>query len=137
LVLLNSNVFFWFWRVYGDGFDVTNAVVEQCPVFKPADGQYRSTAERLRGALSACTVYKGYRGARVPNVNFNQRMDILVEVDQWIIDAVAPDLGLSPMDFLWAKSNSFLSLDVPKAANRPAGWPDAPTGEHTGSSDPS
>jgi len=118
-VLLNSNAFFWFWRVYGDGFDVTSGVVTRCPVFAPKDNQFVQLAESLYGALKECTVYKGYRGVDVPNVNFNKRMDILWRADEWIITNVAPDLGVTPEDFLWGKSNSFLKMDVPKSANFP------------------
>lgn len=120
LVLLNSNAYFWFWRTFGDGFDVTKGIIEGCPVFTPGDGSFRDIARALRDAIPDCTVYKGYRGKKVPNVNFNLRMDLLWQADEWIIQHVAPDLGITPLDFVWAKSNSFLSLCVPKSAN----WPD-------------
>jgi hypothetical protein len=120
-VLLNSNAFFWFWRVYGDGFDVTSGVVGRCPVFKQTGDEFLQLAQHLYRALEECTVYKGYRGVDVPNVNFNKRMDLLWEADEWIIRNVAPDLSVTPEDFLWGKSNSFFKLHVPKSANYPEG----------------
>ena len=118
-MLLNSNAFFWFWRVYGDGFDVTSGVVGRCPVFSSEDDGFLGLAKELYGALKECTVFKGYRGVDVPNVNFNKRMDLIWWADEWVIRNVAPNLGVTPADFLWGKSNSFFKLDVPKAANFP------------------
>lgn len=119
MTLLNSNAFFWLWRVYGDSFHVTAGVVGACPVFDPKDEEFLQIARKLYGALKECTVYKGYRGVDVPNVNFNKRMDLLWQADEWIIHNVAPDLGITPEDFLWGKSNSFFRLEVPKSANYP------------------
>lgn len=121
MILLNSNIFFWFWRVYGDSFHVTSGLVERCPVFDPQDEEFIEIANNLYDALPTCTVYKGYRGMDVPNVNFNKRMDLLWQADQWIIRHVAPDLGISSEDFLWGKSNSFLRMAVPKSENFPEG----------------
>jgi hypothetical protein len=120
MVLLNSNCFFWFWRVFGDAFHVTRGNVEACPVPEYFDESYMEIAEKLRRNIEDCTVYKGYRGKDVPNVNFNLRMDLLCSADQWIIHHVAPDLGLSSADFVWAKSNSFMHLCVPKSSAWPA-----------------
>ncbi len=122
MVLLNSNAFFWLWRVYGDSFHITMAWIDMCPVFPCQDEQYLDLAKDLRAALPECTVYKGYRGVDVPNVNFNRRMDILWRVDEWIIKHVAPDMDVTPEDFLWAKSNSFLKIDIPRAANFPLSY---------------
>lgn len=122
MVLLNSNAFFWFWRVYGDGFDVTTGVVGKCPIFSQVDNDFLQIANDLYSALSSCTVYKAYRGLDVPNVNFNKRMDLLWRADKWIIRNVAPNLGVSPDDFIWGKSNSFLKITVPKAENFPVGY---------------
>ncbi len=121
-VLLNSNVFFWLWRVIGDGFDVTTNQIEQCPTFGALDEECTKIAADLEAALPECTVYKGYRGVQVPNVNFNKRMDLLWRADEWIIKHVAPSLSVTPEDFLWAKSSSFLKLSVAKSANLPPGF---------------
>ena len=44
----------------------------------------------------------------VPNYNFNKRMDILLDIDAWIVKHVAPDLNLPQDIFAQYKSNSFL-----------------------------
>jgi len=122
MTLLNSNAFFWFWRVFGDGFDVTATWIGACPVFVPRDNIFTDIASNLYAALPSCTVFKGYRGKDVPNINFNLRMDLLFRADQWILSHIAPDLGITPEDFLWAKSNSFLKLEVPKSDNYPVDY---------------
>jgi hypothetical protein len=122
LVLLNSNVYFWYWRVVGDGFDVTKGIVEACPWVGRWDAQANRIAQQLARAASACTVHKGYRGKQVPNVNYNLRLDLIWQADEWVIRSIAPDLGLTPVDFVWAKSNSFLRLEVPKSAHWPPGF---------------
>lgn len=119
-VLLNSNVFFWLWRVSGDGFDVTMSTISSCPIFRPSNSLHSKIAEEMYQALPECTVYKAYRGVNVPNVNFNLRMDLLFKADDWIIKNIAPDLELSSLDFLWSKSNSCFRMSVPKSANYPS-----------------
>ena len=101
--------------MYGDSFHVTSTWIGLCPVFEPCNDDFLDIAQKLYEALPACTVYKGYRGVAIPNVNFNKRLDLLMQADEWIIRHVAPDLNVSPKDFLWGKSNSFLKLEVPKS----------------------
>lgn len=119
LVVLNSNVFFWYWRVVGDCFHVTIRDIASCPSVGMRDKSYLGFAQRLKESQRECTVFKRYRGVDVPNVNYSKRMDILSDIDTWLIDAVAPDLGLTSDDFLWSKSNSCFVLQVPKAAHLP------------------
>lgn len=114
-VLLNSNVFYWLWRVYGDAAHVTRANIEICPVFPCRYDAYRGHAAALREAVPDCIVHRRVRGKRVPYVDFNLRMDVLTQIDRWIIGSVAPDLGLEPIDFVASKSDSFVSLRVPGA----------------------
>ena len=43
-----------------------------------------------------------------PNYNFNQRIDVLLGLDEWLVRQVAPDLDLPRDIFAQYKSNSFL-----------------------------
>lgn len=43
-----------------------------------------------------------------------------------MIGRIAPDLGVSPEDFVWAKSGSFMKLAVSKAASIPHGFATVP-----------
>ena len=55
----------------------------------------------------------GNSGKLIANLNFNKRMDVLLEIDNWIVSSVAPDLELPQDVFAQSKSNSFLQqLDI-------------------------
>ena len=65
----------------------------------------------MLGPLSAaesCATYHLKWGEWLPNYNFNKRMDILLDIDDWIVKHVAPDLNLPRDIFAQYKSNSFL-----------------------------
>lgn len=117
-VLINSNVFFWRWRVVGDAFDVTTNIIREFPVPRLEQDTVSELAKALEEAIPECSVYKNYRGVAVPNVNFNKRLDLLYAVDQSIIDAVSPEGGFTPEDFAWAKSNSCFGFEIAKTTVR-------------------
>jgi len=108
--LLNSNVFFWYWRSYGDGFLLGVDVLRGLPVPNTIDDNDECVGfvRRLEEVLPECTTFKKYRGEQIPNYNFNRRMDILLDIDDWIVKHVAPDLKLPRDIFAQYKSNSFL-----------------------------
>jgi hypothetical protein len=115
IVALNSNVFYWLWRVLGDGFHVTGEVVGSMilPTVKQGDMDALLLYNRLLDAAEECATYHNKWGERIPNYNFNERMDILLDIDEWIVSHIAPDLKLPRDIFAQYKSNSFLrSLDV-------------------------
>jgi hypothetical protein len=107
-VLINSNVFFWYWRAFGDGFLLSVDILGGFPLFTPKNLDYLDFSRRLDLALEECTVYSKVNGESVPSYNFNKRMDILLDIDAWIVRHVAPDLGLPRDIFAQYKSNSFL-----------------------------
>ena len=120
LVALNSNLFFWWYRIFGDGFHVTRSLVESFPI--PADPvtDPELIARKLLSAHDNATVYKSYRGEQVPNVNYNLRMDLLHECDQWLWSELAPGVPFDWELLLRYKSTSWFSFEVAKAAQ----WPD-------------
>ncbi len=121
-VLLNSNVYFCYWRAFGDGFHQNVEIIGGFPIADGLDGQHTAYARRLDGAMSECTTFKVYRGERIPSFNFNKRMDILLDIDDWIVRHVAPDLNLPRDIFAQYKSNSFLRpLDLSALAAEPEG----------------
>ena len=109
-LLINSNVFYWHWRVFGDAFDVTSDDVLNFPLPCSVEGvnQFSCYASRLHEAVETCRVTKLNGGKLVANINFNKRMDILLDIDDWIVKNVAPDLNLPRDIFAQYKSNSFL-----------------------------
>jgi hypothetical protein len=58
--------------------------------------------------MDDCATSHGKLGEQIPNYNFNRRIDILLEIDEWIVRHVAPDLNLPRNIFAQYKSNSFL-----------------------------
>ena len=134
LVLLNSDFFFWWYRVFGDGFDVTQTLVESCPVPVRPDGTYRNLADRLIQAQGECTVYKAYRGEQVPNVNYNLRMDLLLDCDRWVASHLTGEWPFDWEALLRYKSSSWFSFEIAKAASWPA--PHAALGARNGQYSP-
>lgn len=119
-VIINSNIFFWHWRVYGDGFDVTQGDITTFPLVRIKRDRVRIIAQKLREALEECTVHKQYRGLAIPNVNFNLRLDIMLEADAAILEALGTGFDVfHPSLFLRAKSNSSTHLEIPKANKIP------------------
>ena len=62
----------------------------------------------LLNAAEECATYATKWGERIPNYNFNRRMDILLDIDDWLLKYLAPDLALSRDVFAQYKSSSFL-----------------------------
>ncbi len=118
-VLLNSNIFYWYWRAFGDGFCLGVDLVEVFPVPDCVDSGYIDLAKQLDAIQEQCITSNELRGKKIPGYNFNKRIDILIDIDEWIIKQVIPEIRIPKDLFAQYKSNSFL---------RPytlAGMPDA------------
>lgn len=109
-VLLSSNVFYWYWRVYGDGFDVYSREILDfpCPLRKPKPYEIEVLADELESVIPECRVYKRNAGKMIPNINFNKRMDVLIHIDRWIVNTIDPNFKESIEIFAQKKSNSFI-----------------------------
>lgn len=116
LLAINSNLFFWWYRVYGDGFDVTQDIVESFPLPELTESLRDDLAARLRQSIERCRVFKGYRGLQVPNVNLNQELDLLMHIDKEFLAAVGQPETLT-RTLMLSKSNSFISFEVPKSGS--------------------
>ncbi|RZK13497.1 MAG: hypothetical protein EOO43_17835, partial [Flavobacterium sp.] len=121
LVILNSNVFFWYWRIMGDSFHLTSGTILSFPLFTPTNDDYKKIAKQMIDATDECSVYKLYRGEKIPNVNYNLRLDLILKADQWILNQIGSGTKLKAEDLLWAKSNSFFKLKIPKVGSVPEG----------------
>ena len=64
--------------------------------------------DALLCAAEECATYQNKKGERIPNYNFNKRMDILLAIDNFIVKRIAPDLELPQAIFAQYKSNSLL-----------------------------
>ena len=107
-VLLNSNIFYWYWRSFGDGFLLGVEVVGLFPIPKVSNDKFNVLAALLDSIMDECTTFKKYRGEKIPSYNFNKRMDVLLEIDAWIVSQIAPDMDLPRDIFAQTKSNSFM-----------------------------
>lgn len=64
--------------------------------------------DSLLQAAGSCATYQIKWVERIPNYNFNKRMDLLLEIDDWIVRHVAPGMNLPRDIFAQYKSSSFL-----------------------------
>ncbi len=120
-VILNSNIFYWYWRIYGDSFHLTKGLIGSFPIFIPSNNLYKKISKQFIDAIDTCSVYKLYRGEEIPNVNFNKSLNIILKADEWILNEIAPEYNLYPDELLWSKSNSFFKLTIPKVDMVPKG----------------
>lgn len=112
-LLLNSNINYWYWLSYGDGFCTNIDTTASFPVPLLPEREVNSLAVRLFESINECRTGHNTSSGTIPNVNFNKRMDILLDIDEWIVKHVAPDLNLPRDIFAQYKSNSFLKpIDV-------------------------
>ena len=110
MLSINSNIFYWLWCVIGDGFDVplSNLLSMVYPNVASDDAQTLQLRDKLMASSDECATFHSQNGEMIPNYNFNKRMDILLDIDDWILKHVAPDLNLPRDIFAQYKSNSFL-----------------------------
>src|SRR6266496_2244279 len=110
MVTLNSNVFYWLWCVLGDGLDVTadNLEIMAIPDVPEDDLETLHLRDTLLNITEECITYKNKGKVRIPNYNFNKRMDVLIDIDEWLVRHIAPNLTLPRDIFAQYKSNSFL-----------------------------
>lgn len=85
---LNSNLFYWWWRVNGNGFQVEMKDILSFPLL-PIDSELAATySKQLDGALDQCRVFKRNAGKDIPNINYNYRQDILQEIDTALLISI-------------------------------------------------
>jgi hypothetical protein len=83
-VLLNSNFFYWWWRVFGNGFQIETKDVETFPLIPLDKGFCDRMSKELKDAEEECEVFKRNAGKDVPNVNYNFIQDKIKEIDNKI-----------------------------------------------------
>ena len=83
--VLNSNLFYWYWRVSGDGFHLTKSTIQQMPI--PASlvtdsNKLKILSKNLADSKDLCTTQKLNKGKIVYNVNYNKVPSIIDEIDK-------------------------------------------------------
>ena len=102
-VLLNSNLFYWWWRVMGNGFQIEMKDVKSFPLLSLSEKDTKRFDDALLAAEEDCKVFKRNAGKDVPNINFNIRQDILQDIDK----AALATIGMEPHERVFGcKTNS-------------------------------
>ena len=85
---LNSNLFYWWWRVNGNGFQVEKKDILSFPILPVDDKSSSELSNKLEKALDSCRVFKRNAGKDIPNINYNYRQDILQEIDMILLNSI-------------------------------------------------
>jgi len=85
---LNSNLFYWWWRVNGNGFQVEKKDILSFPILSVDDKSSSDLSNKLEMALDSCRVFKRNAGKDIPNINYNYRQDILQEIDMVLLNSI-------------------------------------------------
>jgi len=103
---LNSNLFYWWWRVNGNGFQVEMKNILSFPLL-PIDSKLAAKySKELDGALDQCRVFKRNAGKDIPNINYNIRQDILHQIDNSLLQSI----GVQPHSRIFGcKTNSLMN----------------------------
>jgi len=100
---LNSNLFYWWWRVNGNGFQVEKKNILNFPLLPIDPSIAAKYSKQLDENLDECRVFKHNAGKQIPNINYNYRQDILQEIDSLLLESI----GLTPHDRIFTcKTNS-------------------------------
>tara|TARA_Y100001958_G_C20923840_1_gene337028 strand:+ start:103 stop:666 length:564 start_codon:yes stop_codon:yes gene_type:complete len=82
--LLNSNVFYWWWRVFGNGFQVEQRDVDSFPLFDIAPETAKRFSRALIDSEEDCLVFKRNAGKDIPNINYNYAQSLVHTIDDEI-----------------------------------------------------
>jgi len=83
-ILLNSNVFYWWWRVFGNGFQVEQRDVDSFPLFDIAPETAKRFSRALIDSEEDCLVFKRNAGKDIPNINYNYAQSLVHTIDDEI-----------------------------------------------------
>jgi len=117
--VLNSNLFYWVWRVSGDGFHLTRTVIEGFPIpetFAAAVVEHDRLVHQLKMVRPRCQTAKLNKGMYAYNVNYNIAPEAMTAID----GVLAGHYGLSAeeLDFV-------VNYDIKYRLGRAAGEEDA------------
>ena len=105
---LNSNLFYWWWRVNGNGFQVEKKDILSFPILPVDDKSSSELSNKLKKARDSCRVFKRNAGKDIPNVNYNYRQDILQEIDIILLNSI----DKSPHERIFGCKTNSLSGDM-------------------------
>ena len=85
---LNSNLFYWWWRVNGNGFQVETKDILSFPILSLDSKIAAQFSRKLDGAVEDCRVFKHNAGKQIPNINYNFKQDLLQEIDVELLKTI-------------------------------------------------
>ena len=89
--LLNSNVFYWWWRVFGNGFQVEQRDVDTFPLLDLTPETAKRFSRALIDSEEDCLVFKRNAGKDIPNINYNYAQGLVHEIDEEIFKTLHMD----------------------------------------------
>jgi len=111
---INSNVFYWYWRAFGDGFHVTKSLVKSFPIPAAWSSSLKKevidAVECLLEAEKECTVSKKNASKISVNVNFNKRLDLVKRLDTLYLKGFNIK-NLKSKDFSRYKLSSYIEMN--------------------------
>jgi hypothetical protein len=78
---INSNLFYWWWRVNGNGFQVEMKNVLSFPLLPLKREKAVEFSSQLDDCLDQCRVFKHNAGKQIPNINYNFKQNLLQSID--------------------------------------------------------
>ena len=85
---LNSNLFYWWWRVNGNGFQVEMKDILSFPILTLENKIAMEFSRKLDNAVDDCRVFKHNAGKQIPNINYNYKQDLLQELDKELLKTI-------------------------------------------------
>jgi hypothetical protein len=109
-VLLNSNLFYWWWRVHGNGFQIEKRDIESFPWLPISHEEANRLSGLLIKAANKCRVIKRNAGKDIPNINYNYAHKLLLEID----DILLASIGETPHSEIFGIKTNSLFGDMSK-----------------------
>jgi hypothetical protein len=85
---LNSNLFYWWWRVNGNGFQVEKKDILSFPILTLENKIAAEFSGKLDDAVDDCRVFKHNAGKQIPNINYNYKQELLQELDKELLKTI-------------------------------------------------
>jgi len=112
---LNSNLFYWWWRVNGNGFQVEMKDILSFPILTLENKIAMEFSRKLDDAVDDCRVFKHNAGKQIPNINYNYKQELLQELDKELLKTI----NMTPHERVFGcKTNSlFGKMDALRGYN--------------------
>jgi hypothetical protein len=85
---LNSNLFYWWWRINGNGFQVEMKDILSFPILALENKVAAEFSKKLDDAVDDCRVFKHNAGKQIPNINYNYKQELLQELDNELLKTI-------------------------------------------------